>query len=149
MLNTGKVLVAGGVDSSDNPIASAELYDPVAGTFSAVGSLSVAMWGQTATLLNNGQVLVAGGDDSNGNPLGNAELYNPITATFTPTASLNTPRVYSTATLLNNNGTVLVAGGANCCAADPVAAVYSSAELYDPLSKTFIPTSNLIDAPLH
>ena len=143
MLNTGKVLVAGGVDSSDNPIASAELYDPVAGTFSAVGSLSVAMWGQTATLLNNGQVLVAGGDDSNGNPLGNAELYNPITATFTPTASLNTPRVYSTATLLNN-GTVLVAGGANCCAADPVAAVYSSAELYDPLSKTFIPTSNLI-----
>ena len=62
LLNNGKVLVAGGL-SQQHPVvvASAELYNPATGTFTATGSMSNARYSHTATLLNNGKVLVAGG----------------------------------------------------------------------------------------
>ncbi len=60
-LNTGQVLVAGGEDSWCMPLASSQLYNPGAGTWSSKGDLSSPRNGHTATQLNNGQVLVAGG----------------------------------------------------------------------------------------
>jgi hypothetical protein len=115
LLPGGKVLVAGGADTSGAIVASAELYDPTSETFTyTTGSLHAARALQTATLLNNGMVLMAGGD---GGPnvttfeiIGSAELYNPSTGKFTTTGSLNTALWYHTATLLNN-GMVLIAGG--------------------------------------
>src|SRR5205823_3272434 len=79
LLHNGKVLIAAGLGNSA-ALASAELYDPVSGTWSATGSLATARAGQpsghTATLLPNGKVLVAGGGDING-ILASAELYDP------------------------------------------------------------------------
>ena len=60
LLPDGSVLVAGGASSSGYT-ATAELYDPVAGTWSATGSLAGPRSAHTATLLRNGVVLAAGG----------------------------------------------------------------------------------------
>ena len=59
LLPNGKVLVAGGLHGVR--LASAELYDPASGTWTATGSLATARDDHTATLLPNGKVLVAGG----------------------------------------------------------------------------------------
>src|SRR5262249_25207226 len=79
LLTDGKVLVVGGTNgnSSSNFLNSAELYDPVTGTWSTTGSLNTPRYLHTATLLANGKVLVVGGDIDGGS----AELYDPTTGT--------------------------------------------------------------------
>jgi hypothetical protein len=67
------VLVAGGSNGSNLNLASAELYDPAAGTWSTTGSLNIGRSSHTATLLTNGKVLVAGGSSGG---LASAELYD-------------------------------------------------------------------------
>ncbi|MGB8011819.1 MAG: kelch repeat-containing protein [Terriglobales bacterium] len=140
LLTDGKVLVAGGVTSSDGytfvTIASAELYDPVAGTFSATGSLNTAR-SAPATLLENGQVLVAGGSSiSAGAPFASAEIYDPTAGTFSFTGSLITARSGNSSTLLQD-GKVLIAGGAGANNA------VLSGELYDASAGTFSDTGSL------
>ncbi|MCK4830586.1 hypothetical protein KA005_83510, partial [bacterium] len=80
LLSNGNVLVCGGrSDASDVGTRhnSAELYNPVAGTFSPTDSMSVARDFFTAVLLNSGKVLVCGGLRENGTWLNSAELYDP------------------------------------------------------------------------
>jgi hypothetical protein len=83
-LPNGQILVAGGF-SSDDPLASAELYDPVQETSSVTGSMITARYNHTATLLANGQVLVANGLSSGDATLTTAELYDPVKGTFNAT----------------------------------------------------------------
>lgn len=135
LLPNGKLLVADGVGYSNNStveLASAELYDPVSGLWSATGTPNQMRHGHTATLLSNGMVLIAGGYDAT-SALDSAELYDPDTQTWTNTGTLNFPRGHQAAALLPN-GKVLVAGGSstNCL---------SSAEVYDPVSGTWAVTS--------
>ena len=73
LLGNGKVLIVGGNDADGGQLASAELYDPGAGTFTATGSMTVARDLHTATLLSNGTVLMGGG--FGGGALASAELY--------------------------------------------------------------------------
>src|SRR5437773_4373043 len=63
LLPNGKVLVAGGLDSSVS-LASAELYDPATVTWTATGNLGAARDFPTPTLLRIGRVLVARGVDT-------------------------------------------------------------------------------------
>jgi hypothetical protein len=104
-------------------------------TFATTGSMSVARYRHTATLLNNGKVLVAGGRGLGYFSLASAELYDPATGTWSGTGSLSIAHGEHTATLLTN-GKVLVAGGDS-------SGLTSSAELYDPATGTWNGTGSM------
>jgi photosystem II stability/assembly factor-like uncharacterized protein len=123
LLPSGRVLVAGGSDSSFEPLASAEFLNTAAGSWTATSVLGRPRGFHTATLLGNGRVLVAGG--LNNGALAVTELYDPATGLWTDSGNLTTNRYYHTATLLAD-GKVLVTGGRNYIGDD-----IASAELYD------------------
>jgi hypothetical protein len=136
LLQDGDVLIAGGSASSVTgvPLATAELYNPASGTFSAIGRMNTAHANHTATLLADGRVLIAGG--SNQPPTAKnsvtavAETYDPSNRTFARTGAMQAPREFHQATRLSN-GEVMVAGG------DDSLNVLASTEVYDPTSGTF------------
>jgi len=136
LLPNGKVLIAGGADdspiSTDQYLASAELYDPDAGAFVVTGSLGAPSFGHSATLLNNGLVLVVGGDGTD-----MAQLYDPSSGLFSLTGSMILARGAPQATLLQS-GKVLLTGGEG----PPYGDDQTAAELYDPVTGTFTSAGN-------
>lgn len=110
LLHNGRVLVAGGINASLSQcgtLASAELFDPAAGTWTATGSMTTGRYSFTLTLLANGEVLAAGGTNCGNGGLTSAELYNPATGKWTTTGSMTVGNETNWAVLLHN-GKVLV-----------------------------------------
>lgn len=108
LLRSGKVLIVGGSDNRDwhGQYASAEVFDPASGTFSATGAMNTTRFKlpAAAALLPNGKVLVAGGGPF-------AELYDETTGAFTKVpGSLGAARFFASATLLPG-GKALITGG--------------------------------------
>ncbi len=130
------LVLNGGIQTD---LATAELWDPNTGNWSATGSLSVARRNHTATLLSDGRVLIAGGvvDNPDGtiSTLATAEVYDPATGGWSSAGTMNSPRGLHTATLLES-GKVLVSGG------DGLA---GTAELYDPISGAWRLTGSLLE----
>jgi hypothetical protein len=143
LLPNGKVLVVGGGGAQPQglsvPITSAEVYDPVAGTFSPTGSLSVQRVGSPATLLNDGTVFFAGGTDFLSVYDATSDIYNPANGTFSPGQSLPTSQYNHSATLLAN-GSVLFAGGTT---QSLNTVPWANATVYNPSTGTFTPTASL------
>jgi Galactose oxidase, central domain len=82
LLSDGRVLIAGSqISGADGgtAVASAEIYDPAAATFTMTGSMNSRRFGHTATLLLDGTVLIAGGtaNANGGSPGALAEHYVP------------------------------------------------------------------------
>ena len=133
LMPDGTVLVVGGggtlPSGSPGIVASAELFDPGGGTWTATGNMNGGRAEHTATLLPDGTVLVAGGNSGSSviGLLASAELFDPGSGSWTATGSMIEARDFPMATLLPN-GTVLVVGGFSGSNNDPLA----SAELYDP-----------------
>lgn len=138
-LANGKVLAAGGYNSGNTSLKSAEVYDPAARSWSVTGSMAVARRFHSATLLlHTDNILVAGGvNTSTQTPVAAAELYNPTSGAWTSAGSMGTGRFHHTATLLAN-GKVLVSGGLG-----PGEGQLDTAELYDPATNTWSPTGSL------
>jgi hypothetical protein len=151
LLKNGKVLVIGGRDADGNVLATAELFDPASGNFTPIGSMHAAREFHTATLLSDGKVLIAGGDNGT-EILATAELFDPNSGSFTPTGAMQAMREFHTATL-RNDGSVLVAGGADSTSlvagsakAGLLPEPTATAELFNPASGSFTPTSNMANA---
>jgi hypothetical protein len=127
VLLDGRVLLAGGLLGTgwSEVGKTAEVYDPVKGTFTLTGSMSIARDQAQAAMLPDGRVLIVGGSHER-TGLGYGEIYDPKTGTFSKTGPLGTPRLLPTATTLQD-GTVLIAGGTG-----PQDEILSSAELFNP-----------------
>jgi hypothetical protein len=120
-LRDGRVLLVGGEHEDFGRFATAELYDPSTGDFTATGSMAFVRDHHAATLLDDGRVLITGGEgvsgcDSGPGPacivesLASAEIYDPSTGRFTLAGAMASAREFHLATLLKD-GRVLITGG--------------------------------------
>jgi WD40 repeat protein len=151
-LPDGEVLIAGGSNASGD-LRSAELFDPVDQTFTALSSeLNTPRLAAVAAPLPDGGVLIAGGLDSGGE-LQSAALFGPsggaegsdhfVALAASGNTELQTARAYAVAAPLPS-GKVLIAGGI-----DGSGNVLRSAELFDPTTDTFtaLPASGATELP--
>ena len=136
-LTGGRVFVPGEFGSG-SLLASAELYDPSTGAFTAAGNMTTPRVFHTSTVLPDGRVLIAGGYDAENSALSSAELYDPSSGTFTPTGGMIGARAGHAAILLAS-GKVLMLGG-YWTSSQSVA----DAELYDPATGTFGATGEYV-----
>ncbi|MCC6629575.1 MAG: hypothetical protein IT340_19525 [Chloroflexi bacterium] len=135
LLPNGKVLVAGGDGPNSTgdccyAMATAELYDPATGAWSATGAMTRERDSLTGVLLGNGKVLVV--EDGRQS----TEVYDPASGTWAATGSLTTSLYDVTATLLTS-GKVLVVGFEFVTTSMRI-----RAEVYDPASGVWAPTGN-------
>jgi len=124
----------------------ASLFDPAANTWSTAAVPLIARAFSTATTLDDGTVLAAGGSLADQTSSAAADLFDSKAAgtvgtlgVWSPTVGLHEPRAEHDAVLLKD-GKVLVLGGGSrrsTLALDLPASPLSSAELYDPTSRTW------------
>lgn len=134
-LSDGRVLVAGGwVETSPGHLSaadSAEVFDPVAGTWSAVGPMVSARAEHAALLLPNGRVLVTGGSQLTAQgllDLDDAEVFDPGTGTFSMLPELMLHSRAAHVMLRLGNGRILLSGGSM---------TDLRSEWFDPITETF------------
>ncbi|MGH7597951.1 MAG: Kelch repeat-containing protein [bacterium] len=131
MLQDGRILIIGGHRGRRSTIvihASAEIYDPTTGTFTATGNMTTRRHKHDAVPLPDGQVLVNGGSDERDDQAAyaSAEIYNPATGAFRAIGEMPTIRYkHGGTSILLPSGKALIAGGA------------INAVIYDPQTNAF------------
>ena len=128
-LQDGRILVAGGVTTGGSATNTAEIFDPIAQSWSSVAlGMIEARSGATAAVLQDGRVLVAGGQ--NGTAISSTlEIFDPVANAFSAAGMMSSPRSQHAMAVLQD-GRVLIVGGNNGTA--PVA----STSIFDPVAGT-------------
>jgi hypothetical protein len=140
LLADGRVLVFGGTKGAppDVPVTSAEIWDPISGSFTPADSPAEASY-PAGTLLADGRVLVIDGADTS------ATVWDPTTRSSIAAGSLAsvTEARADLITTLLQDGRVLVAGG---YAGQMILRSVASAEIWDPGTLTFDATGSMTRA---
>jgi hypothetical protein len=137
-LADGRVLITGGlVPVGAGPVttdvATTEIYDPGAGTFSPGPDMSVARFNHSAIPLDDGRVLVLGG-----NQRSSAEVYDPVGNDFTLVGDMEVAHGLGHQTVKLADGRVLVVAG-DAGTIQPSAI----AEVFDPATDEFTRVGDL------
>ncbi len=136
LLGSGRVLIAGGREDDAEKGATAELYNPSTGRFTASARpMITARAHHSATLLHDGSVLLEGGRGEE-SKVRSGDIFDPVSAAFLPASPSDKARTRHTATRLQDGRVLVVGGDTDTTSAD-------SAETYDVAQSIFsvIPTS--------
>lgn len=136
-LSDGRILVAGGatyVNSTYTSLASAEIYDPASGQWSAVGNLSGTQYMAGGLALPNGRAMVFG---AGSNTSYSAEVFDPASGSFTRTGGMLYPATYF-GMLALPDGRVLKMGGMTA------SGFITSVEIWNPATNTWSTAGNLL-----
>ncbi|WP_238539750.1 Kelch repeat-containing protein [Corallococcus macrosporus] len=165
LMPDGRVLVAGGFQTVfpvTKYTSTAELYDPVTGTWTTTSNIEwTGRSDHTLNLLNSGLPIAVGGRFVAGLQFGafsinGSNLYSPASGTWTYAGSLTTGRYFHESVVLPS-GQLLTAGGESRTGGGmPVTTRLASAELYDPATSQWtstasmlVPRANFTLTPLH
>jgi hypothetical protein len=117
LLQSGRILVSGGENASGDVLASAELFDPVRGSWSSAPSMRTPRVGHTATAFAHGsRVLVSGGftrhqpQSEEDEPTASLETYEVASGSWSTLGALRMPRAEHTATAVDDGDIFLVGG---------------------------------------
>lgn len=145
LLDDGTVLIAGGEDSASVQSDTAEIYNPDTDRFIPLDTcMNDKKSGHAAIKLKDGKVLIMGGGNNDVGWLRTAEVYDPLSGMFNPTSgTMNVTRKTGSAVSLLADGRVLITGGEGLVDQ----ATLKSAELFDPVSGTFIPLASSMNVP--
>jgi hypothetical protein len=122
LLADGRVLAAGGFNIFAAATATAEIYDPSTGRWSAAANLNVARYSVSSAGTPFGP-LVAGG--FNGSGLASSELYNPVRNSWALVSMPNVVFNGSATSMTAGASRVLFAGGNNGTTGTSNAEVYA------------------------
>ncbi len=131
LLPNGKVLAAGGWNSSRGFLPTAELYDPVSRTWTNTGAMISVHYKHTATLLPNGKVLVAGNN------------YRTNESFVTVRVTIGADGAHGRVSRTIDTVDTLPNGKGQTAGDDDRANDSASAELYDPATATWKRTAAL------
>ena len=140
----GRALIAGG-EGADGMPRTALLYE--GGAFRALAqAMETPRRRHTETALLDGRVLLAGGLPVRGSEVratDRAELFDPATETFQALDPMTASRTGHTATRLLDGRVLIVGGLDSTCQASCPQRCWSSAEIFDPRTRTFASTGSM------
>ena len=148
LLSDGRVLVVGGtllIDATQT--TRAEIYDPAKDTWTPTEDMVVERGRPNAVLLSDGRVLVTGDRSLDFRAVtGKAETYDPDAGTWSSTEDMSKASIGHTLTLLPD-GRVLAAGGVH--PTNIHYGVYSTTEIFDPVTNSWSPGPELSEPRIH
>jgi hypothetical protein len=150
LLPNGKVLIAGGGSGvstfTQQPIQSAELFDPATGLFTLIGNMVTKRLGHGANDLDDGTVLLSGGSEGTGTffPTTSAEVFDPSNNSFTAVGPMNYSHLAQIPGKLRDGRIVQGSSYYNPTHNSTGGIITDESEIYDPVARTFTPINPMV-----